>query len=1001
MLHRLIHSTVVFLAFFFLLFASGDHTFTTSAAPQAAPAKHGLMGNYYISNWDKDVLPPAGPYAQVWRDPNDFSLPKIFSAPVATRVDAQVAFGQGKGFSARNPGPPVIWWPTASALPVGWTDTKNVWNYFAAVIWKGYIHLPKAGTYYFATVSNGASAVYLNQARVALNGNYGGVLVSDAFAYSREQVQDFVEHLYGGRDSVLSQPEPRFQYLVPVSTDAPRDLPIEVRYNPSAKFTHWASEPFGIDLFWMTPDSSRDSNSKLIASIVPSEALYTEAPGPIEKPVVHKANSTISADFLYFPMQTSDQPVTLTIRLADKDGNPVSGKRVYVNSLNQWNPDAIVQPDKPTDEKGETTAGIRANAARPFPHDSTIFATDVTDFVDVTQVAHVTFVNGQNSFFPDTYAPYYDGKVFLVEPLPFRVGQRETFKIPLINHLKNTAEVAVSLKAHGWNIGVGASDWEEVGKSETFKLKPGETREVSVFWTPNRESAHLCFRMDVVGRLLTANWQTDKETGALLTAAVFIVAPAAPGSGQAPLASQQRNLGPVAPSPEEGGRCTFDIPPGPLRPPTKKNIQEFFPEPFTGIEQGCKPNLAQKEYCHSRGSYDQKAANYYCRAALAATDPGQRQFLAGLCQKATDALANFLRCWLDPSNPSYRRLAPAPSDSPAGYVQALTMSMERYEGALDNGDRDWMARQATAMQLYEKRIAESLRYQADELQKKADRLPPDDPSALARQQALDTQLVERLRGGGKLTSDELSLLSNAGLSDQDIKAFVANVREATELPIVSGPRALLFEWVKLCRQSADEADKLAALPFSSGEENKPGQPLIQTYTVANPHDRQETVDLFIRPIAIPADWKLSIVNAEEGQRGEATKAGSNPPKYPVHELDSGKHYNITLPAKAEAQVASVVIPVGEVGARTTARWAVEGKIGNELIGGLVHEMNVPYIIADLKLPPVGSKEVEEELPAPSRLRLYAAIAIAGILIIGTFLFFLFWRKRRAKAAPQG
>ena len=59
----------------------------------------------------------------------------------------------------------------------------------------------------------------------------------------------------------------------------------------------------------------------------------------------------------------------------------------------------------------------------------------------------------------------------------------------------------------------------------------------------------------------------------------------------------------------------------------------------------------------------------------------------------------------------------------------------------------------------------------------------------------------------------------------------------------------------------------------------------------------------------------------------------------------------------------VVIPVGEVGAKTTARWAAEGKIGDELIGGMVHEMNVPYVISDLKLPPVGSKEVWSSNPS--------------------------------------
>ena len=38
--------------------------------------------------------------------------------------------------------------------------------------------------------------------------------------------------------------------------------------------------------------------------------------------------------------------------------------------------------------------------------------------------------------------------------------------------------------------------------------------------------------------------------------------------------------------------------------------------------------------------------------------------------------------------------------------------------------------------------------------------------------------------------------------------------------------------------------------------------------------------------------------------------------------------------------------------------AVEGKIGDELIGGMVS-----YIISDLKLPPVGSKEVCSSKPS--------------------------------------
>jgi hypothetical protein len=111
---------------------------------KAAPTNtHGLVGRYYVSG------------TQVSMKQNDFFLPEPVTAPAATRVDALIAFGQGSGFKNTPIGRHgATWAPTGS-------------DFFGAAMWEGFIHLPKAGTYYFATVSQGPSAVYLNQARVA------------------------------------------------------------------------------------------------------------------------------------------------------------------------------------------------------------------------------------------------------------------------------------------------------------------------------------------------------------------------------------------------------------------------------------------------------------------------------------------------------------------------------------------------------------------------------------------------------------------------------------------------------------------------------------------------------------------------------------------------------------------------------------------------------------------------------------------------------------------
>lgn len=966
----------------------------SQAAASPEQAKHGLTGSYYIGTgqWDKDT-PPTATFSvvQIWSDANDFNLPRTFTAPAATRVDGQIAFGQGKGFQAKGGSAPTMWWPTGFPAPAGWrpvAPTDKPWDNLATVIWKGYIHLPKAGTYYFGTISNGPSAVYLNQARVALNGLFGGALVSDAFSYAKEDVQEFVQNFFSGREDIALGSRPRETYVVPVSIDAPRDLPIEVQYNPSQHFSHLASEPFGIDLFWVTPDSPHDANGKPIAKIVPSEVLHAEPPSTIEKPTVRSVNSTVEADHLYFPTGYAGESVTVTIRLADKDGNPVAGKRVYVSSLTSYgNSDAITQPEKPTDKNGETTAKIRANATYAVGHDSAIFATDATDLVDVAQVAHVTFQQVDWNFFTDAFSPYYDRR-FSVTPRPPVVGQPATLKTELKNHSKFPASVTVIFLTTDWNIGF--TNFEEIARVKDITLQPGESKVVGTTFTPKEVMSHKCYRVEVRGHYMAMN----ASRGAVFAAA--LLPPMTPENNTPSNSSGvcfgtkvgescwgvQINTSAVAlppcGQPEFGGKLGAHVP--------------------THTEP-CKPNDAEKKYCDAQLGHVRQQITYFEQDEAKDVASGNwtdaRRDVEAIYQlqareKALDS------CAKDPLNAAYQRLAVAAADTPAAYLAAATKSWERYQGAEAEGDRKWMAQHFTADKLYLKRFAEAMRRAADEAQKQAESLPSDDPETLAKSQAARDQFLDRWRHGQRLSPDQAASLKQAGVSEQQATAVIDTLAAAKEIPPVKSARTLLLETAAQYRKSAEDAEQIANSAINTSREGARGQPLAQFFMVANPHDQEENVDLFIRPTSIPPDWKLSVVNAEQMEGNTPAGKPDEAPKFAVRETEPGKHYVVTLPAKAQVKVASVLVPVGEIGARTTASWAVEGKIGNELIGGMVHEMNVPYIVADLKLPPVGSKEEEEELPAPSKawMRIGAEIA-AGIVIVVLLVYFsIFWRRRR-------
>lgn len=991
---------------------------------KAAPANtHGLVGRYYV----------AGP--QVSTKPNDFLLPEAVTAPAATRVDAQIAFGQGSGFK----NPPIgrhgaAWAPTGSEL-------------FGAAMWDGFIHLPKAGTYYFATVSQGPSAVYLNQARVALNGRasvYGRLLWSDSFAYDPADVQDFIQNVKGTPNGLRQD-----AYAVPVTMDGPRDLPIRVRYNG-------AENGFiGIDLMWVTPDSPKDASGKPIMKVVPSDVLYTEAPTPIAPTVVRGANSMITSDLNCSGAQ-EQKFITLTFRLADKNGNPVAGKRVAFATLSDedFGQNELVQPDKPTDENGITTAKLKSNPDSR-PHTSAIYATDMTDLVDIAQVGHVRFVDAKLAFFATPCTAGMDPNVISVEPQPLMVGRPVTIKTKLENRFKVEVELNATFQATDWNI--GANTWKDIGHVDNIVLKPGEIKDIGMSWTPTAEQTHQCFKVKLNGKAKRAS---TRAPGAPLMAAAVPPAALFQDLGDLadevnrvfhfqPLTDAQRNMsGVISCDPRvmalytltghgvakfcfhapDAGQMSSGRLPG--------NMPPLSPEPTAGKRSSANPNRDQggasatsggtnpptddnqggSEPPSSGPSAKTAASNLGATVAYrykVLCDQYAGHLLAPLPPVAQPSSSSSSVIWLrayrqcenertawkhlsqDPPAQQYRGLAVAQADTAPAYIAAAQTSMERYRAAQANSDAEWAARHLKAMQLYLKRAADAERSAGGEDQKQSGLAAPDDKDLAAAQAAVNDWTARAGKGG--ISADDLAKLQRQGMTADEAKAFAADLASFDQPPQLKDARSTLADSATLRRSTADQADQIAVL---SPDQGLAGESFVQTYNVVNPHDKEETVDLFIHPLAMSSMWNVYIANVADPS--QLSGSAEPQPKYPVHELQAGDHYSVTLPAKTQVQLASVLVPGGDVGANTIARWAVEGRIGGDVIGTMVHEMIVPHIVADLTLPPVGSKEQFEEAVIPgstnqSQISMTVIIAVvAGILFL--LLLILFWRRKRREPA---
>lgn len=330
-------------------------------------------------------------------------------------------------------------------------------------------------------------------------------------------------------------------------------------------------------------------------------------------------------------------------------------------------------------------------------------------------------------------------------------------------------------------------------------------------------------------------------------------------------------------------------------------------------------------------------------------------------------------------------LIAARGTAPADYLAAMRRSYACFLGAEHAGQRSAMALHLSATRQYAEYAAEALMAEAalDEEQLTrlrgrafANRRAPAEAESFARE----------IKTVG-LKPEHKALLSESGLTADEVDAYSEGLFSTPPNDYGISLTEFYAEIVQFRRMLAASLRSLA-----EGIVGVQGDPKANLFLLANPRDREETIDLLIHRIAMPASWNVAVMAAEPD---------ADEPQ--IETVRAGRHYRVRLPAGGQMRVASVVIPIGPIGEDTTARFAVEGRIGSELLGGMIHELHAPAILPDLELPsiatgdariPIASQDSKFSSPLP-------VAAGAGSALLAAIAIVLLLRRRRSTETYSG
>ena len=602
----------------------------------------------------------------------------------------------------------------------------------------------------------------------------------------------------------------------------------------------------------------------------------------------------------WFAPATGNSRVYVQITLTDGKGTPIPGRTVRLGSSLGQTVDGGV-----TGFDGKTLAYVTSNSAGEAELNAILETNAACELVR-SPVAQITFTpaTAEEGYLPEESAPYMNEGI-QIDPMPVIQGVPTTLSVRLTNPNNFPVIVDGAFFYYQSSIGLTFGPLAEVNGTQ---IPANGQAVVQTVWVPPL-SGNYCVQFDYstrtagngVSRTLAGgssrrnlkSFPGDKHSAEVQNA--YDVSRKAVST----LSNANDGLGLVT---DPAGFIGGSIP-GALF----GHITDFWYDTMDSIDAAMNGDPPRQDY---------RTLSQPTPITFTRLQPIPNVISAAKAQAANNYVAAALEMYAN--------------------IREAAVANDRYGGANEAANLQWASLQLSALLYYEKQAALQMPLVADRIDEYVAVLLQENPGDIFMTADIYADYQARLASEG-FTADELAAARLLGMTDEEIEA-VRQQRLAVDPASMAGSvtarmtqfgqtlrllsNAILFPpepvfMVSYSVSGGRVADGMApALEIPLALDSLVRQYAQETTVViGNPHAQTETIELSIRPIDLPVDWIVSVTPATVS-------------------LGPGEAITATIHISPGTPLPQGAAP----------RFAVEGFIGTELIGGVAFDSQGPIFV---------------------------------------------------------